>query len=226
MRREVTCTCVLIAAAASMAPASVVAESEIDGSAVNNSIASAQFVGGSTFTAAADPSIFGNLPTATILGRGGSGDIDFFGFDAPPGIAYFDIDGGEADTYLALFDSSGTVLAASDDSFPTDAGSSSDLDSFLGTVNLSGAGRYYIAVSAAGNAPNAVFSGPDFFELVRPDGAFGGHGFVGADAGDSGYAMSGLQEGFAYTLHITVPSPSNAAMAGLVAGGLFTRRRR
>ncbi len=218
-------TAVFVAAgAAPAALAADVAENELDSASSNNTLASAQAIGLASFTNAADSNIFGTLPTASVRGRGGMFDVDFYRFNAPPGMAYFDIDGGTGDTYLALFDSDGTILGASDDSFPADSGSASDLDAFLGQIMIPKAGVYYIAVSAAGNTPGAAFSGADPIELFRPDGVFGGHAFTGADFGDSSYLASGTQDGDGYTLHITVPAPGSLALMG--AGVLLTRRRR
>ncbi|MCC6425242.1 MAG: PPC domain-containing protein [Phycisphaerales bacterium] len=217
----------LLAAAITATPALAadIAETELDGVSTNNLISTAQSIDSSAFTPGADPSIFGALPTASIHGRGGFADIDFYRFNAAPGIAYFDIDGATGDTYLSLFDADGTVIGASDDSFPADPGSASDLDSFLGIFAIPHAGVFYIAVSAAGNTPNAAFTGEDPIELFRPDGIFGGHAFLGADFADSSFAASGLQEGSPYTLHITIPTPMtlSAAPAILLA---FNRRRR
>jgi hypothetical protein len=207
--------------------AGFVIESELDGQALNNSIASAQLVDGSAFSINASPDIFGQLPTAVVSGQGGGSDVDFYAFFAPAGLAYFDIDssGFTFDTYLALFDGNGTLLADNDDSFPADPGSFSDVDAFLGAVTLSQAGLYYIAVSAAGNYAKASFSGSDFLELSRPDGAFGGFAFVGADFGNSAFDFNGAQTGADYSLAITVvPAPGAAALVGLAA--LVRRRRR
>lgn len=207
--------------------ADTVPEAEANGAAVNNTLATAQLIGPGAFTAAGSPAIFGSTTTASVLGRNGGDDVDFFAFDvAGPVHAYFDVDAppGAFDSYLALFGSDGTVLAANDDSFPGDPGSASDLDAFVGVYTLPAAGRYYIAVSAAPNVPVAAFSGTDFPELVRPDGEFGGNAFVGADPGISDYFASGPQLGAGYTLHISVPAPGAAAVLGV--GGLLASRRR
>ena len=205
--------------------ADTIPEAEANGAAVNNTLGSAQLIGPGAFTPASSPAIFGSTTTASVLGRNGGDDVDFFAFDvAGPVHAYFDVDGGAFDSYLALFRGDGTVLAANDDSFPADPGSASDLDAFVGVYTLPAAGRYYIAVSAAPNVPVAAFSGTDFPELFRPDGEFGGNAFVGADLGVSDYFASGPQLGAGYTLHISVPAPGVAAVLGL--GGLAASRRR
>lgn len=209
-----------------LAAADVVVELEGGGQSLNNAIASAQGIAAGSFTANFHANVFGNLPTANVRGVGGSGDVDFYGFSTGGGTAYFDVDGtsGGFDTYLALFDATGTLIADNDDSFPGDPGSASDLDAFLGVVNLR-AGSYFIAVSSGGNTARASFSGDTFTELTRPDGEFGGFAFGNADFGDSRFDRDGVQGHGAYTLNITIPAPGTALMAGL-AGVVTLRRRR
>lgn len=203
-----------------------VTEAELNGTAVNNTLATAQLLAPGAFTSPASGLIFGSTTTASVAGRGGGDDVDFFAFDVDgPVRAHFDVDGGAFDSYLALFDSTGTVLGANDDSFPADPGSSSDLDAFLGVYLIPGAGRYYVAVSAAPNSPLAAFSGTLFPELTRPDGEFGGNAFLDADFGISEYLSSGPQLGAAYTLHVSVPGPGAAAMLGVGACWMGRRRR-
>lgn len=218
---------VALCAACGIAAAADVAEGEQDGQAVNNTLSAAQSLAVSSFTLPADASIFGTMPTATVLGRGGNNDVDFFALTTGPGPVYFDIDGAPGfDTYLALFDSAGTLLGDADDSFPSDAGSASDLDAFLGTYSIESAGTYYIAVSRSGNFAAASFSGSGFAELTRPDGAFGGFRFADSRPGDAAFELSGPQLGESYRLHITIPAPG---ATGLAAAGLMTiglRRRR
>lgn len=61
---------------------------------------------------------------------------------------YFDIDGTFGlDSYLQLFDATGQVVAEQDDGLNLDAGSTSELDSFL-TYVFTAPGTYYIGVSA------------------------------------------------------------------------------
>lgn len=215
----------LALALAPAAFADVVSEAESAGQATNNSVSLAQRIGAASFTANLQANVFGALPTASVSGFGGGDDVDFYAFRTGGGAAYFDIDGagGRFDTYLALFDAAGTLLADNDDSFPADPGSLSDLDAFLGAVNLR-SGDYFIAVSSGRNTAMASFSGGLFTELVRPDGEFGGFAFGDADAGDSRFARDGVQGRDAYTLHITIPAPASAGVLGL--GGLVALRRR
>ena len=212
-----------VASAASYA--GLVNEIEQNGQAANNSVATAQILNAGAFSVNANPNVFGSLPTATISGRGGANDVDFYCFNATSGAAYFDVDGAGFDTYLALFDATGTLLADSDDSFPSDPGSTNDLDAFLGSYTITTAGWYYLAISRSGNFANATFTGSSFFQLQRPDGAFGGFGFVGATSSDSSFLASGVQLGSDYTLHVSVV-PTPPALALLLTAGLSTRRRR
>jgi hypothetical protein len=200
--------------------AGLVLESENNGQMANNSLASAQSIAPGAFTVNNDPNVFGSFLTATVSGKGGLNDVDFYCFQAGAGDVYFDIDSPAFtfDTYLALFDASGTLLADNDDSFPADPGSSSDADAFLGSYSLSAKGTYYIAVSTSGNFAKATFAGDDFFELARPDGQFGGFGFVGSPVGNSLFEFNGGQFGLDYTLHITtVPGPGGLAALALAS---------
>ncbi|HEX2837497.1 MAG TPA: DVUA0089 family protein [Phycisphaerales bacterium] len=213
---------------AGVTTAQPVLESEADGSAINNSIASAQSVAPGAFAANINPNVFGALPTASVQGRLGLSDVDFYSFTAPAGNMYFDVDGAAPtlDTYLALFSASGTLLADSEDSFPADPGSATDRDAFIGQINLP-AGAYFIAVAASGNFANATFTGPDPLELFRPDGEFGGFAFPAATTGDASFLTSGPQtSSLGYTLSITViPAPSAAGLLA-AAAALRLRRRR
>jgi hypothetical protein len=219
------------AAAGCAAPAfsGIAIEFETNGAIVNNDVFGAQALDASLFTANQDANVFGTGPTVTILGKGGGNDVDFYRFDSlTAGSAFYaDIDGAGFDTYLALFASDGTLLADSDDSFPADPGSSTHLDAFLGTYVLGSVGTYYLAVSRSGNFANATFSGSSFAQLTRPDGVFGGFGFVGATSGDSSFLESGTQLGVGYTLHLTVvPAPGAAALVVAAFAPVARRRRR
>lgn len=203
-----------------------VAEQEMDGQSVNNALSAAQLLAPASFTLPADSTIFGMMPTATILGRGGNNDVDFYAFQAGPGTVYFDIDGaGGLDTYLALFSAAGTLLADADDSFPADAGSASDLDAFLGSYSVESDGVYYIAVSRSGNFASASFSGAGFAELMRPDGAFGGFRFSDSRPGDATFELSGPQQGDSYRLHVTIPAPGAVGLMGAGLTLCIKRRR-
>ena len=217
----------LAAAAAALiaAPASAGIENELNGQRTNNTLATAQQISPASFSALANPNVFAGLPTASVSGRAGANDIDIYSFFSPGGTARFDIDSTSNgfDSTLALFDASGTLLAGNDDSFPTDPGSATDLDAFIGDIHLALPGVYYIAVSSSHNAPLASFTGDMFEELTRPDGAFGGFRYLDATPGDSSYALDGPQHGAAYELHITIPSPG---LAVCLLGAVVAGRRR
>ncbi len=205
--------------------ASPVIETEVNGQAANNSRATAQLLPSLAFTINADPNVFGNRSTVSVSGNTSRNDVDFYRFDTTGGPAYFDIDGTSGlDTYLALFDSSGTIVGDNDDSSAADPGSSTGLDAFLGVINI-GPGTHYIAVASGGNSAAASFSGSMFTELFRPDGGFGGFAFLDADAGIDSFLRSDAQTaGQAYTLNITIPAPSTALAA--IGALAFLRRRR
>jgi hypothetical protein len=213
------------AAAVIAAPASAGIENELNGQRTNNTLATAQQISPASFSALANPNVFAGLPTASVSGRAGANDIDIYSFFSPGGTARFDIDSTSNgfDSTLALFDASGTLLAGNDDSFPTDPGSATDLDAFIGDIHLALPGVYYIAVSSSHNAPLASFTGDMFEELTRPDGAFGGFRYLDATPGDSSYALDGPQHGAAYELHITIPSPG---LAVCLLGAVVAGRRR
>lgn len=199
-------------------------ELENNGFASNNSRASAQNIAAASFTANNSPIVFGALPTASVRGRLGGDDVDFFSFATAGGTAYFSTTNttNGLDTYLALFRSDGTLLGDNDDAQHLGG---SPFDSFLGSFNL-GAGSYFIAITSGKNSANASFSGSIFNELQRPDNGFGGFAFGDATTGDDSFARSGVQlDGGAYTLNITIPTPGSLAALSL-AGLLAARRRR
>lgn len=214
----------------SAAQAATLVELEADGTAVNNSLATAQAIPSSAFTTPVPPTVFPNaandpsqpqFPTATVLGRNGGSDVDFFSFQANAGRTYFDIDNSPVsfDTILSLFDSAGTLLAFGDDSFPEDPGTNVGFDSFLGVFNLSAAGTYYIAVSQFNNFPSAAFTASSFSNLTRPDSGFGGFSVAGVETGNSSFESNGVQLGSPYTLHISTAVPEPASVLGLLTVG-------
>jgi hypothetical protein len=225
---------ILVAFCSSSAFGAIINETETNGTATNNTLATAQAIAPSAFTLPVGSTVF-NPPgyaTATIQGQNGSNDVDFFSFVSSGGQVYFDIDNTPAtfDPIIALFNSGGTLLGWSDDS-PADPGSASTLDSFLGVFTLPSAGIYYLAVSENANFPTTALTGTET-PLVRPDGGFGGFAVSGVSA-VSTYDFSGSQPGgAAYTLNAsvqtesTIPEPGSMLLmgAGLVTASAVLRR--
>jgi hypothetical protein len=220
----------------SVANAGIVIEAEANGTAVNNSRATAQAIAAASFTTPVPPTVFNppGFPTATILGAGGGPDVDFFSFSATGGAVYFDMDNipFNFDPIVSLFDSLGNLLAYNDDS-AGDPGSVHPWDAFLGVYTLPGPGTYFVTVTEFANFPSVI---SDTGILTRPDGAFGGFTATGTDT----FGSNGVQPGLGYTLHVSlqqpagaaadVPEPVSLAIWGIgtaaVAGMGLVRRRR
>ncbi len=229
----------LAVAVGTPALAAPVVEFEIDGTATNNTRATAQAIPSSAFTTPVPATVFAppGFPTATISGAGGGSDVDFYSFTATGGSALFDIDNFpfSFDTVLSLFTPNGTRIGVDADSVPQDPGTFSGLDSFLGPFPLPGPGTYSIAVSQFPNIPSAFCAFG--ITLTRPDGFSGGSVLVGCPPGDSSFSAGGTQVGLDYTLHVSlshpggvrasVPAPASLAWVGLgVAMLALVRRRR
>ena len=199
------------------ANAAPVAELETVGTATNNVIGSAEVIPPTSFTAPEPATVFPrpNSVTASVSGHGGfSGggvDVDFYKittFGSGSNVLTADIDTDIAsptmhiDTWLEIFDSSGTMLAFDGDSFPSDPGSGifTCCDAYLGEITLA-PGTYYVVVTSCCNLGNGFtgFAGA----LMRPDGAFGGN-LVTATPGDSSYSSNGLDGGLNYILHLSL----------------------
>lgn len=240
----------LLTLVSTRAAAGPVAEAEVDGTAINNTRLTAQVIPSSAFTTPVPTNVFPNatnnsglpqFPTATVSGRSGATDVDFFAFQAGAGLAYFDIDNAPSfDPVVSLFDSSGTLIGFGDDSSPADPGSTASFgDSFLGVFNLPSSGTYYITVSDLFTYPTVLVGNtPTRTSLLRPDGAgFGGAAISGVTAGDSSFTASGNQTGSPYTLHISLQNLSGASAApepgtlallslGTLLCGVMERRRK
>jgi hypothetical protein len=106
------------------AEAGLIIEAEANGTAVNNFIGTAQAVPGSAFDLAPGTYFPNAAPAhpagfffhAQVQGRNGPNgthDVDFFAFGANGGRVYIDMDNTPSsfDTFLALFDAGGTMLA-------------------------------------------------------------------------------------------------------------------
>lgn len=207
---------------------------EIEG---NDSFATAQNID-SSFSINSNPDVFGILPTVSILGNNcDCNDVDYYSFTvASAGIGYFDIDDVKMSgslwigNSLSLYDSGHNLLAADFDTGndPTDPGSDSTFDSFLGVYDFTNAGVYFIAVSTEYTSPGVT--GTYVGNLGRPDCVLpacdpdapwadlynGGIQYLG-DSGPTSVDTSGASDSFGdYTLHVTianpVPEPSTALL--------------
>ncbi len=228
----------LLCLTAGAANAAMISEAETTPGA-NDTSAMAEPLNMSAFTENSDPNVFGTLPTVSINGTiGAANDIDFFSFMGLGGeTTYFDIDftNNGLDTFLSLFDSTGTLIAGGEDSTPADAGSTTDLDSFLGVFSLPSDGTYFIAVSQSGNAPNALNDPAAIFPgLTRPDGEPSGGFAVSGAASDQTFSGGATGATGAYTLNfsrsVVVPAPEPGTMSlmaiGLASLGAATRKRK
>jgi len=116
----------------------------------NNDLAGAQPLRREAFHLESDPDVAESttIPHLTVVGDG-DGSFDYYRLEleAPANRLIADLDRTNFDTYLALWDASGTLVAANDDSPIGDGagGSVSDLDSFLDLPALP-AGDYLIGV--------------------------------------------------------------------------------
>lgn len=146
----------------------------------NDSIGGAQNLDDENWTTTPNPNIQNSTtrPHVTINGTG-DGSYDYYSFTVttPGATATFDIDGASFDTELFLFDTAGNLLAENDDSFLTDAGSSSGLDSFINFtfplpgVYVIGVARFPSSAGAGGIIPgNEIRIGDSYLMHVSVDG--------------------------------------------------------
>jgi hypothetical protein len=95
------------------------------------------------------------VPHLSISGTG-DGTADFYGFevDTAGAVGTFDIDAttGGLNSFIAIYDHHGTLLAFNDNFSPVDAGSGTTLDSFL-TFTFPAADDYIIGVGRSGGTP-------------------------------------------------------------------------
>jgi hypothetical protein len=216
----------------------VITETETNGNASNNTIATAQAIPDSAFTDPTPPGIFDStLSAATIQGLGGGQDVDFYSFT---GNGALEISISDTPftfpTIVSLFDSTGALLAYDDTSDPVRPGSVSTNDSYIGAFTLPNPGTYYVAV---GSANGSVPSYPDtssctsFDVLTRQDGGFGGITTTGCNSSSSVFAFAGAQpsDSLSYTLVIAqaaqaTPEPGTLGLLTLGAGALVIAKRR
>jgi putative ABC transport system substrate-binding protein len=123
MRQSILVLAMLVFGCATAAEAAPVIEFELDGTASNNSFATAQTIPSSAFTLPVPPTVFDppGDPTAALFGRGGGSDVDIFRISGH-GHLILDVDnelnGGfisSIDTELFLWNSSGVLLDFSED---------------------------------------------------------------------------------------------------------------
>lgn len=189
--------------------AAVVNESELAGVNSNGSPGTAESIPSTAFTQPEPPTVYprSNSFTATISGFAGSSDVDFYSFStigSGNNVLMADIDDNPFtfDTMLALFDSTGTLIAFDDDS-AAELGSASGLDSFIGEIPLA-PGNYFIAVTNFPNFPTAFNQCTNFQNLVRPDTSSGGQATIGCPAGNSAFASVNTGQTLPYTLHLSL----------------------
>ncbi len=181
----------------SVMQAAVIAEIE-----ANNSPFAAQLISTTAFTNEYVPEIEGSAPSgygtfhATITGLG-DGSVDWYFFQHIGDRLVVDIDGvSTPDLSIGLFNIFGTLIATSDNSMSLDPGSFSVNDPMIDIENAL-AGNYLIAVLSGG----ASFA--------------------------NGYSAtgSGVANGTAYTMHISIPEPSTAFLGCIGVLALLRRRR-
>jgi hypothetical protein len=140
----------LVLGCATAAEAAPVIEFELDGTASNNSFATAQTIPSSAFTLPVPPTVFDppGDPTAALFGRGGGSDVDIFRISGH-GHLILDVDNEVInslafDTLLILWNSSGVLLDFSEDG-PNDPGTFHTHDSLI-FFDLPGPGVYFVGI--------------------------------------------------------------------------------
>jgi hypothetical protein len=209
--------------------AAPVLELELDGTASNNSKATAQTIPTSAFTLPVPETVF-NPPgfrTATLTGRAGGPDIDLFRISGR-GQLLLDVDneGDGIDSVLFLFNSSGVLLVVNDDAttttFPDESTPNEDLGSLNSNnrdarifFNLPEPGIYFVGITNFSNWGECEGPGPS------------------CNTEEGWFVSNGPQPptGF-YLLHLSlehpVPMPPTLALlvsVGLAAGTRFFVRR-
>jgi hypothetical protein len=152
MRQSILVLAMLVFGCATAAEAAPVIEFELDGTASNNSFATAQTIPSSAFTLPVPPTVFDppGDPTAALTGFGGGSDVDIFRISGH-GHLILDVDNGVngdfisfIDTELFLWNSSGVLLDFSEDG-PNDPGTLHTHDSLI-FFDLPGPGVYFVGI--------------------------------------------------------------------------------
>lgn len=194
-----------------------------------------------SFNLAANVNIFNSTTVAhtTVHGTVSTASpVNWYSFTGRAGATvYLDVDQANSafDAVLALFRSSGELIAYSDDStsFPADPGSIGTLDSFIGSLLLTADDTCFLALSGRPKDPD--FSGcTNVTRLTRPDAVQeGAYSLSGCT--DRTFSMQGQVFGAGeYTLHLSnydpvgvpLPLPGSAALLGLGMAALGWRQRR
>ena len=165
------------------AEAAGVNELEADGTASNNSLATAEAIPPSAFTLPVPATVFDppGFRTASLIGFGGGPDLDIFRISGH-GTLLLDVDNAVGpcclDTVLLVWNSSGVPLAVVDDFSPNDDGTETSHDSLI-LLDLPGPGVYFVGVGRSLNwtecaLPDCTVDGAFFANGPQPsEGAAG-----------------------------------------------------
>jgi hypothetical protein len=196
--------------------------------------------GGLAFRNSTNDPALPRFRTVELLGRNTTiSDVDYFSFTGSAGEKfYFDADNDNAilcppcnfDGAMILFSSTGAILAAGDDSSPSDFGNGGAGDPFIGVFTLPTTDTYFLAIGSGPLSAN-ISPGTTFSPLTRPDGVAGG--FAATGSADDRLMGPGLSSG-GYLVLISrsgpagsVPEPGTFALLSVaVAAWVASRRQR
>ncbi|ESQ90085.1 hypothetical protein ABAC460_09970 [Asticcacaulis sp. AC460] len=209
--------------------------------ATHNTIATALALSG--FGVNSDPDIADatTAPHVTVIGNGAGGTYDMYSFvvETVGVVGTFDIDlTAVLDSFIELYDASGTRLAYNDDAAVIDsAGGSYAANDSLLSYTFAAAGTYYIRVgrfvnattsavllaghsytlqvSLAGNTPPPLLDGNDTMD--GGDGEDSLNGGLGSDWLDGGAGIDALNGGVGNDTYV-VDSPDDAVTEAANAG--------